>query len=122
MGGDRLGADLRRPGREGGGALPQCHSWAAVAARPGGTEARGVKTAPTSGPGRQRQGTGGRGRLPGAAAGPSGRGARLGQRLPGKKLAGRKQGKEEMIIFPFYFPNKFSQKHFQIIFLNSFEI
>ena len=29
---------------------------------------------------------------------------------------------EEIIIFPFYFPNKFSQKHFQIIFLNSFEL
>ena len=29
---------------------------------------------------------------------------------------------EEMIIFTFYFPNKFSQKHFQIIFLNSFEL
>ena len=40
----------------------------------------------------------------------------LGQQLPGKSSRAENKEGEEMFIFPFYFPNKFSQKHFQIIF------
>jgi len=41
-----------------------------------------------------------------AAGGPSGK----------KTMWAENEEGEEIIIFPFYFPNKFSQRHFQIIF------
>ena len=54
---------------------------------------------------------------PRAAAGLSGGGERRVNGPRGKKAmwAENEEG-EEIIIFTFYFPNKFSQKHFQIIF------
>ena len=97
--------------------------------------------APTGGARRQRQGT--RARLPGAAAGPSGcwagdaeargwaavpgwarllgrarKGEGKGERaaVAREMACGPKPRKGEMIIFTFYFPNKFSQRHFQIFF------
>jgi len=40
----------------------------------------------------------------------------LGQRLPGNSSRAENKDGAEMLIFPFYFPTKFSQRHFQIIF------
>ena len=128
-----LRVDLKRPGARGGTLPRRGVGRLRHAARPGGSEERGGEDGADK---RARAVSGwarGRGRLPGAAcwagvaAGPSSWGARLAGRAGkrerrvsgprGKKAmwAENEEG-EEIIIFPFYFPNKFSQKHFQIIF------
>ena len=65
----RLGADLKRPGARGGTLPRRGVGRLRHAAWPGGSEERGVKTAPTSGPGRSASGRGGVGGCPARLAG-----------------------------------------------------
>ena len=98
-----------------GGALPRYQSWAAVAARPGagGSELRGEEGwRRQAGPGRQRQGTGERGRrLPGAACWAKrprraaglvlgcGAGLRVKERRPAGRNSRRKGNKSDSSLF-----------------------